>query len=115
MRRAVRRRAAHSGRRWWLSRSIVLAAPFAMLAGCASQAVLIAPKLPPQAQRLGRAEGESCGVMPLNTSSRLETAYDRALASVPGAAALDDVTIDEQWFYAGMTIWCTKVTGEGVK
>ena len=86
-----------------------------VLAGCASQPVLVASRLTPEMRRLGHAEGEACGLPPLNTSSRLQTAVDRALASVNGATALDGVTIDEHWFYVGAVIWCTKVSGEAMK
>lgn len=98
-----------------LARSWSLALALALASGCASQPVRLTPHLLAPPQRLGKAEGESCGLNPLNVSFRLEDAYGKALASVPGATALDEVTINENWFYAGATFWCTNVSGEAVR
>ena len=101
-------------------------AALALLAGCASDLVTVAPAPPAQYQRLGQAKGNACGMLgflatayhfaPLGLNSRMQRAYANALASVPGATALVDVTVEEEWFWpvAG-TVRCVTITGEAVK
>ena len=52
----------------------------------------------------------------MGINSRVENAYQNALASVPGATALVDVTMREnwQWWVIG-TSRCVTVTGEAIK
>lgn len=40
------------------------------------------------------------GVIPIGQNDRFETAYTRAVHSVPGATRLTNVTIEEKWFWA---------------
>lgn len=96
------------------------------LAGCASTPVTIAPMPPAKYQLLGRAEGKACGslgflatlfyVAPLGLNSRVERAYQEALASVPGATSLVNVDIVEDWQWLLLvTMRCTTITGDAVK
>lgn len=96
------------------------------LAGCASTPFTIAPMPPAKYQVLGRAEGKACGalgflatayyVAPLGLNSRVERAYQEALASVPGATSLVNVNIVEDWQWLLLvTMRCTTITGDAVK
>ena len=40
------------------------------------------------------------GFIPIQQNSRFERAYEKALARVPGATRLTNVTIEERWFWA---------------
>lgn len=98
------------------------------LTGCASEWTTIAPEVRTDAERLGQAKGTAtaslCGLghfvdtqfIPIAWGGRQERAYDAAVASVPGATALTDVTLHETyyWFYFG---WARKLTltGQGVR
>mgnify|MGYP000157610973 FL=1 len=102
-----------------------LLAAFA-LGGCASGFTKVAPMPPAEFQRLGPTTGEACGslgvlatayyAIPMGLNSRVENAYIDALNKVPGATALIDVTIKEDWFWWLIgTARCVKVTGEAIK
>ena len=98
----------------------------ALLGGCASDPVTMAPRAPEKFERLGKAEGRACGAMllgpaylnfiPAKLNSRYERAYAEAVQSVPGSTALVNVTIQEDWFW-----WllgnsrCITVTGEAIR
>ena len=90
------------------------------LAGCASTPAIIVEKPTANAQSLGRvkatASGSVLGIFPILENSRTERAYAAALAQAPGATALRDVTIQENWywFYIG-TMRSVTVEGEAVK
>ncbi len=94
-------------------------------AGCASRTTMIAPTPPEQYQRLGPAQGQACGVLlllvsalefiPAGINSRVERAYDAAVASVPGATALVDVTMQEHWSWLFGTRLCTTISGVAIK
>ena len=94
-------------------------------AACASPVTMIAPRPPEHYQRLGPAEGRACGTlllifaflefMPARINSRVERAYDAAVASVPGATALVDVTLQERWSWVFGTMICTTISGVAIK
>ncbi len=96
------------------------------LGACASGFVKVAPTPPAQFERLGKATGESCGMLgllataynfvPMGINGRVDRAYAAAVASVPGASGLVDVTISENWYWVVIgTMRCTTVTGEAIK
>lgn len=80
-----------------------------LLSGCASGPTMIAPEPPAQYEKLGPATGKASGSLgilatayyfvPMGLNTRVDRAYDNAVASVPGATGLIDVTIDESWFW----------------
>lgn len=98
------------------------------LTGCASKWTTIAPEVRTDAERLGPAKGTATGTLcglghwtahqfiPIAWGGRQDRAYDEAVASVPGATAITDVTLHETyyWFVFG---WARKLTltGQGVR
>ena len=80
-----------------------------LLGGCASGLTTIAPRPPAQYEKLGPATGKATGsigilgtatnFIPMGLNTRVYRAYDNAVASVPGATGLVDVTLDESWFW----------------
>lgn len=92
----------------------------AVMSGCSSVGTVVVSKPPANPQQLGRVEGFArgalFGLIPIRENSRTERAYNDALAQAPGAKALMDVTIQENWYwyYLG-TIRCVTVTGVAVK
>lgn len=97
-----------------------------MLSGCASPWVAVAPTLPEEYERLGPASGEACGDLylfttptqfyPRHWNERLENAYREAVASVPGATALVDVTYRERWYWWVLASRrCVKFSGEAIR
>jgi hypothetical protein len=96
------------------------------MSGCASAYKTVLPKPPDQYQKLGEATGKACGSMlidgtaynfiPILLNDRVERAYNNALESVPGATALMDVTMQENWFWwvIGSTK-CVTITGEAIR
>ena len=98
----------------------------ALLGGCASGFTKVAPALPESYQSLGPTKGTACGSMgllatayyaiPMGINSRVENAYSDALAKVPGATALTNVTMQEDWFWWLIgTARCVTISGEAVK
>lgn len=98
----------------------------AFLGGCASGFTKVAPTPPRNYQPLGKTSGTACGslgvlatayyAVPIGLNSRVERAYADALAKVPGATALIDVTMQEDWsWWLIGTARCVTVTGEAVK
>ena len=91
-----------------------------LMSGCSSVGTMVVVKPPANPQKLGRVEGHArgalLGLIPIRENSRTERAYRDALAQAPGAKALMDVTIHENWYwyYLG-TIRCVTITGEAVK
>lgn len=95
-------------------------------AGCASAYKTVLPTPPDNYQKLGVAKGEACGSMliistaynfiPISLNERVENAYEKALASVPGATALMNVTMQENWYWwvIGSTK-CVTITGEAIR
>lgn len=96
------------------------------IGGCASPWVTVAPALPESVERLGPAKAEACGDLYLFTTptqfipglwnERLGNAYDEAVASVPGATALADVTYQESWYWWVLASRrCVRISGEAVR
>lgn len=79
------------------------------IGGCASGLTTISPQPPAQYEKLGPATGKATGsigvlgtatnFIPMGLNSRVYRAYDRAVASVPGATGLVDATLEESWFW----------------
>jgi len=111
----------------WNHRSLsILAVASAVLAACASGFTTVAPEPPQQYSRLGKATGSDCGslgilatayyAIPLGLNSRVENAYKNAVASVPGATGLVDVTFQEDWYWWLIgTAGCVTDSGEAIK
>ena len=108
------------------SSAILAVAASAVLAGCASGFTTVAPAQPQHYSRLGKASGSACGSLgiiasayyfiPMGANTRIERAYENAVASVPGATALVDVTVSEDWFWWVIgTARCVTVSGEAIK
>jgi hypothetical protein len=80
-----------------------------LIGGCASGLTTIAPQPPAQYEKLGPATGKASGSLgilgtayyfiPMGLNTRVERAYDNAVASVPGATGLIDVTFEESWYW----------------
>lgn len=91
-----------------------------IISGCTSTGTVIVRNPPENPTKLGRVEGTAtgavCGLIPIAANSRTERAYAAALAKAPGATALMDVTLQENWytFYLG-TLQVVTITGEAVK
>ena len=78
-----------------------------LLAGCESAPVKVAAQPAAASNKMGAAKGSACGSLgllgtayyfiPLGLNGRVARAYDRAVASVPGATSLVDVTMQESW------------------
>ena len=103
-----------------------LAVAAVMLGGCASEFTKVAPQPPEKYERLGPATGSACGSLmilataynfiPVMLNSRVERAYADAVASVPGATSLVDVTMSEDWFWWVLgTARCVTIRGEAVR
>lgn len=97
-----------------------------LFAGCASNFVKVSPTPPVTYSRMGPATGSACGSLgivatayyfiPMGLNSRVERAYAKAVASVPGATGLVDVTLQEKWYWWLIgTARCVTVTGEAIK
>ncbi len=97
-----------------------------LLAGCASGFTNVAPAPPTQYSHLGAATGSACGslgilgtayyVIPMGINGRVERAYNNAVASVPGAIGLVDVTMQENWYWWLIgTARCVTINGEAIK
>lgn len=97
-----------------------------LLQGCASAPVNVAPMPPAKYETLGHATGEACGSLgflatayyfvPMGINSRVDRAYQRALESVPGATALINVELKEDWYWWLIgTVRCTTVSGDAIK
>lgn len=89
--------------------TIAISATLALLSGCSSHSVAIAPTQPVKYEVLGKAEGTGSGSLgllataynfiPMGLNSRTQRAYENALQSVPGATGLINVTYKEDWFW----------------
>ena len=95
-------------------------------AGCASDMVTIVPKPAEHMQKVGTVEGSGAGALgvlgtayyfiPMGLGGRTQRAYDNALAQAPGATALTNVTIQEDWYWFVLgTLRYVTITGEAVK
>jgi len=99
---------------------------FLSLVGCASGLTNIAPKPPEKFERLGQATGKSTGFLgvlgtayyfiPIGLNERVDGAYNKALASVPGATGLVDVSYEESWTWIVIgTLRNVTITGEAIR
>ena len=107
--------------------SALLLLIFGLLSGgCASTYTNVAPKPPDQYEKLGHAKGAACwslGIVstayyaiPFGLEGRDARAYQNAVASVPGATALIDVTVHETWtWWIIVTARCATVEGEAIR
>ena len=97
-----------------------------VIGGCASGPVMISPAPPAKFERLGQATGTGTGslgivstayyVIPMGLNSRVQRAYDDAVASVPGATGLIDVTLKENWYWWIIgTARSVTITGEAIR
>ena len=95
------------------------------LVGCATSTTL-APLPPEQYQKLGYTSGDACGAlllgdwllafMPIGLSDRVEDARADAIAKVPGATDLVNVSVKETWYYWLIgTSRCVTISGEAIK
>ena len=94
--------------------------------GCASDFTTIAPMPPKKYEKLGHVSGKATGSLgilgtayyfiPMGINSRVESAYDNALKSAPGATALIDVTYEESWVWWVIgTARTVTISGEAIK
>jgi hypothetical protein len=97
-----------------------------LLVGCASEYTNVAPRAPQQYTKLGPAKGSACGTMaflgtvtnfvPVELNDRAQRAYQNAVASVPGATGIINVTYQEDWtWWVLATSRCVTVSGEAIK
>jgi len=115
---------------------VFLMIAFMAAAGCASAYKTVLPTPPDNYQKLGAAKGNACGSMMIlgmaynfipipmaelpfyrgTLNERVENAYQNAIDSVPGATALLDVTMRENWFWwvLGSTR-CVTITGVAIR
>jgi hypothetical protein len=105
---------------------ILLFTFIAIFLGCSSGYKTIAPMPPENYKKLGAAKGQGSGMLgvistaynfiPMGLNSRIDSAYDEALKSVPEATALTDVTYQESWFWLVIgTMRTVTITGEAIK
>jgi hypothetical protein len=100
------------------------------LAACETDYVTIAPDVGKATTRLGPTEGSATSSLaivyppwfpvlcfiPWGWDQRAQTAYGKAVASVPGATSVSDVTIQEDWtWWLLATSRKLTVRGEAVK
>jgi hypothetical protein len=92
-----------------------------LVSGCASDMNTIVAKPPVNAQKLGHVEGTATGSLlftfiPIGENLRTKQAYANALAKAPGATALQNVTLQEDWnwWFFGTSKIVT-ISGEAVK
>lgn len=104
---------------------MVLASAAATTLGCSST-VMLAPLPPENYTVLGETDGRACGVLllgdwyaavlPIQLSQRVANARAKAIAKVPGATDLINVTVQENWYYWFIgSSRCVTVTGEAIQ
>lgn len=109
-----------------LDTRLFLALALAASSACSSGWVDLSPIPPANYANLGPAEGEACATYLLalpwhqffavGASDRLERARNAAIASVPEATGLVDVTLQERWAYWGLfSRRCAVVRGDAIK
>jgi hypothetical protein len=105
---------------------IVLLFCVVLLSGCISAPVLVSPAVPTDVQSMGCVTGKAAGALGIvdttvyffsfDMNSRWERAYADALAKAPGATALRDVTIREDWYWLILvTLRVVTIRGEAVR
>jgi len=109
-----------------LAKHQLLALGLAASAGCSSGWVDLSPVPPASYAKLGPAEGEACATyflalpwhqfLAFGASDRLVRARDAAIASVPDATGLVNVTLQERWAYWGLfSRRCAIVCGDAIR
>jgi hypothetical protein len=109
-----------------LIKRTLLSLALAASSACSSGWVDLSPTPPAGYMNLGPAEGEACAtyllalpwhqVFAFGAAERLQRARDAAIASVPDATGLVDVTLQERWAY-----WllfsrrCAVVRGDAIR
>jgi hypothetical protein len=104
----------------------LLAAFILVCTGCASGFRTVLPQAPEKYEKLGKAEGSACGNMligptaynfiPVMLNTRVARAYQDALDSVPGATALINVSMQENWYWWVIgTARCVTIKGEAIR
>lgn len=107
---------------WTAMTALVLA----VLTGCTSSRGMVAACPPAKAQKIAHVEARCSGahllcvppayVIPIGWNTCTKRAYQKALAQAPGATALTDVSIQENWFWFLFgTMRTVTVSGEAVK
>lgn len=98
----------------------------AVTTACSSGWVDLSPAPPASYEKLGPAEGEACAtyflalpwhqLFEMGASDRLVRARAAAIASVPDATGLVDVTLQERWAYWGLVSRrCAVVRGDAIR
>ena len=93
---------------------------------CSSRWVDLSPLPPAGYANLGRVEGEACTtsllalpwhqLFAIGANDRLTRARVAAIASVPGATGLVDVTLQERWAWFGLfSRRCAIVRGDAIR
>ncbi len=94
------------------------------VAGCETVPFNVAPAPPAQYRALGPATGQACGFMglgpytflPIDLDDRVPRAYAAAVAAVPGATGLVNVTLREDWqWFVLVTRRCVTIQGEAIQ
>jgi hypothetical protein len=111
-----------------LSSVILLFAFLFIFTGCTSGFKTIVTTPPANYEKLGKATGSATGSLvsplggtayyfiPIMLNDRIERAYSNAIASVPGATGLIDVTYKEDWYWWILgTARTVTITGEAIK
>ncbi len=110
----------------FLATRALLSLALAASSACASGWVDLSPVPPASYANLGPAEGEACAtyalalpwhqILAFGASDRLLRARDAAIASVPDATGLVDVTLQERWAYWGLfSRRCAIVRGDAIR
>lgn len=105
---------------------LILSPALFNIASCTSGEILIQPKLTGNEKTIQRVTGEACGFMgllatayyfvPIMQNSRVERAYQNAIAQAPGATGLTNISIEEKWSWVVLgTLRCLKISGDAVK
>ncbi|MDB5800222.1 MAG: hypothetical protein JWL63_1161 [Rhodocyclales bacterium] len=101
---------------WLLAMSAV-----ALLQGCSSAIINVAPMPPVKYEKLAHVEATACGALfgpliPLGLNGRVKEARDMALAKAPGATSLINVDMKEEWAWVFIIVSrCTTISGDAVK
>lgn len=109
-----------------LTTRVLLVLALAASSACSSNWVDLSPTPPASYANLGPAEGEACATYPLalpwhqffafGASDRLLRARNAAIASVPDATGLVDVTLQERWAYFVLfSRRCAIVRGDAIR
>lgn len=105
---------------------LIILIPILFGSSCTSGEIMIQPKLSGKEKVIRRVRGEACGMMgllatayyvfPFGTNSRVERAYFAAISQAPGAVALTNIVIEEDWYWVVLgTMRCLSITGDAVQ